>query len=158
MSLTLRATLFVSLLVVLQLACAHADPAAPPASRPVAPASQPTAPAASQPAGPFARLRVVVPKNKLPPLVSVRVRDRREAEDRSRKGNIRVSINTSPRGAVVLYGGKSLGTTPLTLSAHKGSTPLDVVIRARGYMTLRTRIRRKKSRSYFFKLTPAKIR
>jgi hypothetical protein len=100
---------------------------------------------------------VVVPRSKLPPLRSVRVRDKQEEQDRSRQGTISVHINTSPPGASVHYGGKLLGTTPLTLSAHRGSTPLDVVIQHGGFMTLRTRIMRKVSHSYQFKLTPAKF-
>jgi hypothetical protein len=107
---------------------------------------------------PFTRLKVVIPRDKLPPLRSVRQRDDREAKDRSRSGNIIVRVRTSPKGARVLYGGKLLETTPFSLKARRGSTPLDVVIRAKGYMTLRTRLRRKTSRDYFFRLTPAKIR
>ena len=48
--------------------------------------------------------------------------------------------------------------TPLTLTAPRNSTPYDVVIRKGGYMTLRTRIMRKVTRGYFFKLSPAKLR
>jgi hypothetical protein len=91
-------------------------------------------------------------------LASVRVRDKREVEDRSRSGSITVTVNTSPKGAAVYYGSTLLGTTPLSLSAHRGSTPLDVVIRRGGYMTLHTRLMRKVTRGYFFKLTPAKLR
>jgi hypothetical protein len=88
----------------------------------------------------------------------LRIRDKREAEDRSRKGTITVTIGTSPKGATVYYGGKLLGTTPLSLTAQRGSTPYDVVIRRAGYMTLRSRIMRRTTRGYFFKLTPAKLR
>jgi hypothetical protein len=126
-----------------------------------APTSQPASQPASQqvpPADPFSRLRVVTPRDKLPPLRSVRVRDKREQEDRSRKGTITVIIRSIPKGASVTYGGKLLGRTPVTLKAPRGSTPLDVVVKARGFMTLRTRIRRKVTRSYTFKLTPAKLR
>ena len=80
-----------------------------------------------------------------------------EAEDRSRKGMITITINTVPKGAAVYYGGKLLGKAPLTLTAHRGSTPYDVVIRHGGYMTLRTRIMRKATRGYLFKLSPAKL-
>lgn len=136
-----------------------------PTAKVPAPASQPVALATGQPgtasqpaADPFARLTVLVPPARLPPVHSVRVRDKREEEDRSRKATIRVSINSKPTGVAVYYGSKLLGTTPLTLTAHKGSTPMDVVLRSKGYMTLRTRIRRKENRGYFFKLTPAKFR
>jgi hypothetical protein len=118
-----------------------------------------TSPPPSQPGmDPFSRLKIVTPKEKLPPLSSVRVRDEKEQQDRSRKGEISVKIGTTPKGAAVTYGGRSLGTTPISLSAHRGSTPFDVVITASGYMTLHTRIMRRTSHSYFFKLTPAKFR
>ena len=122
-----------------------------------APASQPASQQVA-PLDPFARLRVVTPRGKLPALRSVRVRDKREEEDRSRKGTITVVIRSIPKGAGVSYGGKHLGRTPVTLKAPRGSTPLDVVLKHRGFMTLRTRIRRKVNRSYTFKLTPAKLR
>lgn len=125
---------------------------------PKAPATQPASQPASRSSDPFRELKVINPKDHLPPIRSIRIRDKRESEDRSRKGKISVTIGSSPRGAAVLYGGRKLGNTPLRLTAHRGSTPFDVVIRAGGYMTLRTRIRRKTSRSYYFKLTPAKIR
>lgn len=117
------------------------------------------APPSSGPAGdPFALLKVVQPRAKLGPLSSVRERDKQEAQDRSRKGTITVSVSTSPKGASVSYGAKHLGTTPLSISAQRGSTPIDVVIRKGGYMTLHTRLMRKVSRGYSFKLTPAKLR
>ena len=134
-----------------------AVPASAPASAPAsdAPSSQASDPARSPT---ISRLPVVTPRAKLGPLSSVRVRDKREAEDRSRTGTITVTIGTSPKGATVYYGGKLLGTTPLSLTAQRGSTPYDVVIRRAGYMTLRSRIMRKTTRGYFFKLTPAKLR
>jgi hypothetical protein len=100
---------------------------------------------------------VVVPKEHLPALRSVRPRDRREVAARSRSGTISVSVTTQPKGAAVYYGGKLLGATPFSLTAQRGSTPYDVVIRHRGYMTLHTRLMRKVSRGYSFKLTPAKL-
>jgi hypothetical protein len=93
-----------------------------------------------------------------PPLRSVRLRDTREAADRSREGEISVKINTQPTGAKIYYGRKLLGKAPFVLKAKRGSTPLDVVVKHSGFMTLRTRLRRKVHRTYFFKLSPAKIR
>ena len=123
------------------------DGAAPPAS---APASAP----ASRPAGdPFARLRVRVPVAQLPPLRSVRVRNPSEA----RRGTINVHVKTTPSGASVTHGGRRLGETPLTIAAERNSTPMDIVIRRRGYMILRTRIMRRVSRTYAFTLSPAKV-
>jgi len=105
---------------------ARAEESAPPASAP-----------ASQPAGdPIAKLRVVTPREKLPPLSSVRAREKAELEPRTRKGNISVTISTIPKGAAVYYGKKLLGTTPIALSAQRHITTLDVVIRHKGYMTL----------------------
>ena len=49
------------------------------------------------------------------------------------------------------------GTTPLSITAPRYSTPYDVVLRRGGYMTLHARIKRIKNRSYYFKLTPAKF-
>jgi hypothetical protein len=141
-------------------ALAQKGPASRPAASPEAPASEPatkTAPPPTHKGDPFASLVVVTPRNKLGPLRSVRVRDKREAKDRSREGEVTISIGSQPRGALVTYGQKSLGTTPVTLTAQRGSTPYDIVIRARGYMTLHARIERKTTRSYVFKLTPAKL-
>jgi hypothetical protein len=156
--------LCLSLLVLASPKLLHAqaepDPEPPdeqPAARSAAPAPAPGE--TSTPRGdPFARLKPVVSRDKLAPLSSVRVRDKREAADRSRKGTISVSVSTSPKGASVYYGTKLLGTTPLSLSAQRGSTPFDVVIRRGGYMTLHTRLMRKVSRGYSFKLTPSKLR
>lgn len=144
---------------------APAQPGPAPASQPAA-ASQPTSRAAA--VDPFSRLRVVIPRAKLGPVRSIRVRDKTEEADRSREGMITVSIGSRPSGARVLYGGKLLGTTPLTLTAKQGSTPYDIVLQKGGYMTLRTRVRRttdwdasgkrKKGISYFFTLSPAKFR
>ena len=119
----------------------------------VAPSSQPAKAAG---ADPFSKLKPVVSRSRLPPLASVRERDKLEAA--SRRGTITITIGTAPKGAAVYYGGKLLGATPLTLTAPRGSTPFDVVIRHGGYMTLHTRIMRKVTRGYFFKLSPAKLR
>jgi hypothetical protein len=143
-----------SLVCVCGPAAARAKSAAIPASTPVA-TSQPT----SRPTiNPFARLTAVAPVAHLPPIKSVRIRDKREEEDRSRKGTVTIHIKSHPKGASVMYGGKFLGRTPVQLKAPRGSTPFDVVVKARGYMTLRTRVRRKVSRTYFYKLAPAKFR
>ncbi len=130
---------------------------APPPVGKVAPTPAATR-AVKKGADPFKRLKVVIPRDKLDVLRSVRARTKQEAEDRSRTGEIRVSISSKPQGAAVYYGGRLLGTTPMALKAVRGSTPLDVVIKKRGYMNLRTRIRRKVNRDYKYRLTPAKIR
>ncbi len=98
-------------------------------------------------------LRVVTPKDKLPLIRSIRIRDQREQA----KGTIRISVRSSPSGATVTHGGRLLGKTPLTLTAPSHSTPLDIVIRMARRMIVRSRIMRRKSRSYFFKLHPAKL-
>jgi len=123
--------------------------AAKPAPKPI-PASSP----ATRPADPFAKLVVKIPKDRLPPLRSVRIRDQRE----SPAGNIRLRIGSAPSGATVRHGGRVLGKTPLVLRAPYFSTPMDLVLSRGGYMVLRTRVHRDKSRGYFFKLNPAKFR
>jgi hypothetical protein len=122
-----------------------------------APKVQPGSPAPAPEKDPFASLKVVTPRDKLTPLRSVRGR-KGKAKDGGEKKNISVTIGSSPSGAGVSYGGKSLGTTPLSISAPEGSTPMDIVVRARGRMTLRTRVSRDKNRSYYYRLHPAKFR
>jgi hypothetical protein len=141
-------------------ACLARTKAPQPQSAPAtAPASQPaSAPTSQATVDPFAQLKVVTPRAALPPIRSIRVRDKQEEKDRSRKDTVTITIGSSPKGAVVLYGGKLLGRTPLSLRATRGSTPYDVTIRKKGYMTLHTRVRRKRNRGYFYKLAPAKIR
>ena len=101
---------------------------------------------------PFAKLRLLVPVDQLPPLRSVRIRRKDENEDKPAY----VLIKTSPR-ARVYHGRKLLGLTPLRIEFRGQKTPLDLVIKAPGYMTLRTRVERSKARTYKFKLTPAKV-
>ena len=117
-------------------------------------------PTQPKPAGlydPFANLKVVIPEEQLGPIRSVRARDEQEAQDLSKAEMISVMVGTQPKGAPVTYGGKLLGITPFTMNVHRGSTPLDVVIHFKGKMTLRTRLNRKETRTYFFKLSPAKL-
>jgi len=141
-----------------RMVLARADDPAP-ESKP-APGSKPpaTPPSASPKEDPFARLKVVVPKDKLAAIRSVRATAGKKTKGTGAKKNISVTVGSSPSGAVVYYGGKNLGVTPVGLSAPEGSTPINIVLRARGRMTLRTRVNRDKSRSYYYKLHPAKIR
>jgi hypothetical protein len=150
------------IILLLTAACPSAAQSRPgPAA---VPTSQPASTPVSQPAvgqtttDPFAHLRMLIPPDQLPPLRSIRLRDKLEQQERSHKGTIRVRVGSRPKGVAVYYGGKLLGTTPLTLTAHRGSRPMDVVLKKSGYMVLHTRIRRREDRSYFFKMTPAKIR
>lgn len=146
------------LLLPLTLALmAGAAAAQQPLSRPAA--SMPTSQPARQ--DPFARLAVLTPRSKLPPLRSVRSRDAKDNAQPTKdkeKDKVVVRIVTSPGRAAVVHGRSLLGTTPLTLTNKRGGTPLDVVIKAKGYMIVRTRIRRRVSRTYHFKLHPAKFR
>jgi hypothetical protein len=116
-----------------------------------------TAPAVRRGANPFWRLKPTVERDKLPPLSTVRVRRAATQDGKSRSKRIRVVIKSSP-SASVSWGGKSLGSTPLVLSAPRNSTPLDIVLRRKGFMPIRTRVQRLISRTYFFKLHPAKFR
>ena len=116
-----------------------------------------TSPATAAPENsvdPFQALRVVIPRDKLPPLTSVRLRGRRE---NLRKKEIRIVVRSIPDGARVTHGKKTLGQTPLTLTAPRNSTPLDIVIRRAGYMKVRTRIHRDKGRKYTFRLHPGRL-
>ncbi|MBW2732472.1 MAG: PEGA domain-containing protein [Deltaproteobacteria bacterium] len=106
---------------------------------------------------PFARLKRVIPREALKPIRSVRLYDQEQEVAQSPKDKIKVIIQTRPRGALVKWGRRTLGNTPVALIAPRGSTPADLVIRRKGYMVLRTRVQRRTSRSYFFKLTPAKF-
>jgi len=130
---------------------------ATPASAAPVPSSQPAA-KPQPPRDPFSKLKVVISKDRLPVLRSIRPRNRKERQDRSRRGKISVTISTSPGGAAVYWGKARLGTTPLRITARRNSTPMDLVIRARGRMTLRTRVQRRVTRRYYFKLVPAKFR
>jgi len=120
-----------------------------------APGSQPARPPAASPTAgdPFRRLRVKTPKDRLPPLRSVRIRDRREKAT----GKITITIKSRPSGAKVYHGRRLLGSTPLKVTAERNSTPLDIVLRRGGYMILRSRIMRRVTRSYFFDMSPAKL-
>lgn len=140
-----------------RVAARGSEPAATTDAQPVgssSPSSQPT----SAPADPFSRLSVVIPRDQLGPLRSVRVRDRKEDDDRKRARKVVVWIRTRPRGARVVWGRKVLGTTPHRIVSRPGATPADLVIRKAGYMTLRTRIQLNTKRNYFFQLHPAKLR
>ena len=133
------------------------DPAPAPGAKPGSPAPA-SPPAASPRADPFAKLKVVVPKDKLPPVRSVRATAGKAGKSTGERKNITVTVGSTPSGASVHHGGKNLGVTPVSVSAPEGSTPMDIVLRARSRMTLRTRILRDTSRSYYYKLHPAKFR
>lgn len=122
------------------------------------PGAKPGSPAPAPRQDPFAQLKVVTPRDKLPTLRSVRKRPAKASKNNEKKKEISVIIGSSPKGASVSHGGRSLGVTPLSVSAPEGSTPMDIVVKAGGRMTLRTRVSRDKSRSYFYKLHPAKFR
>ncbi|MCC6751396.1 MAG: PEGA domain-containing protein [Deltaproteobacteria bacterium] len=153
----MRRYLLIGAVLSWPLALNAEDPKDPPAEA-ERPREEKPAPASRPAQDPFARLRVVTPRGKLGPLWSVRPRDVREQRDRSKKEQIKVTINTIPPGALVFHGGKLLGKTPLTLPAHRNSTPLDITLQhGKRFMLLRTRIHRRVTRSYVFKLSPAKI-
>ena len=165
--LTVMASLALALLLC---APAQADDAAKDKGKPAKdkgkPAKDKGKPAKGKPAkdkgkpakDPHAKLKVKVPRDKLPPLRSVRARTKQEAKDRSRKGTVKITITSSPKGAKVRHGNTSLGVTPFSITAKRGSTPIDVVVKRGGYMTLRTRVERKATRKYHYKLTRAKLR
>lgn len=96
--------------------------------------------------------------DRLGPQYAVRPRNGDKAEDPKKGKQVRVVVRTSPSGARVYQRGRLLGTAPLTVPGGPSATPMDLVVKAGGYMVLRTRIQRRKSRTYVFKLTPAKLR
>ena len=51
---------------------------------------------------------------------------------------VRISIRSSPHAAVV-WGRKSLGSTPLSLERPRDSGPMDLVLYAKGYLPVHTR-------------------
>lgn len=54
---------------------------------------------------------------------------------------VNLSVNTAPRvKAQVTWGGALLGDTPLTLPWPKDSGPVDVVVKADGYVPVHTRL------------------
>lgn len=106
---------------------------------------------------PFEFLKQIIPIKNLPPIQAVRQVDRLPNEDSIANKEVIVEVITSPRKANVKWGRKNLGETPIKIKTKGPSTPVDIVIRRRGYSPLRTRIFRRVSRKYFFKLTPAKF-
>ena len=134
-----------------RIVLARADDPAP------APGARPGSPPPAPKKDPFAQLKVVTPKEKLPTLRSVRTRPGKTSKGDVQKKTISVTIGSSPSGASVSHGGRSLGVTPLSISAPEGSTPIDIVVRAGRRMVLRTRVSRDENRSYFYKLHPAKF-
>ncbi len=61
-----------------------------------------------------------------------------EADPRSETVTIKVQVD-SPRGAHVYWGPKDLGLTPLEIARPRSSGPLDLILRAPGYLTVHTR-------------------
>lgn len=68
---------------------------------------------------------------------SLRVEER-ERDPRSETVTIKV-VTDSPKGAQVYWGPKDLGPTPLEILRPRSSGPLDLILRAPGYLTLHTR-------------------
>jgi len=63
-----------------------------------------------------------------------------EAKAKAQKETVRLSFTTSPGAkARVYYGRKLLGTTPFSVQWPRNSGPVDVVVRAHGYLTVNTR-------------------
>lgn len=62
-----------------------------------------------------------------------------EENPRSEKVTIKISVDPPVRGTVILWGRKNLGKPPLELVRERGSGPLDLVVRAPGYLPFHTR-------------------
>jgi hypothetical protein len=61
-----------------------------------------------------------------------------EPDPRSETVTIKVQVD-SPKGARVYWGPKDLGLTPLEIARPRSSGPLDLILRASGYLTVHTR-------------------
>lgn len=64
--------------------------------------------------------------------------EEREPDPRSDMVTIKVQAD-SPKGAHVYWGPKDLGVTPLEIPRPRSSGPLDLILRAPGYLTVHTR-------------------
>lgn len=61
-----------------------------------------------------------------------------EVEPQTPPATVKVAIRSTPRAAVQ-WGRKSLGTTPVVVERPRESGPMDLVLRARGYLAFHTR-------------------
>ena len=66
---------------------------------------------------------------------------------------VKVSVRTTPK-ALVFWGKKSLGATPVILERPRDSGPMDLVLRQKGYLTVHTRAYTFRSDALSIKLTP----
>lgn len=85
---------------------------------------------------PVQAVRPVAPAAPLPEMVTVRI-----AVD-------------PPKRAHVLWGVKDLGLAPLEIRRPRGSGPLDLILRAPGYLTVHTRAFTERDDKLAFKLVP----
>lgn len=67
--------------------------------------------------------------------------------------NVRISIRSSPRASVV-WGRKTLGTTPLSIERPRDSGPMDLTLYARGFLTVHTRAYTFRNDSLAVDMTP----
>ena len=67
--------------------------------------------------------------------------------------NVRISIRSSPRASVV-WGRKTLGTTPLSVERPRESGPMDLVLYAKGFLTVHTRAYTFRNDSLSVDMTP----
>jgi hypothetical protein len=169
---TLQGTLLIGLILLTQAARAEGPvdgrrkdasepnvllrkPAAPTAERRALAKPEPEQPANTREVSDaWSRLKVLIRKEKLGPLCTVLPR---RGAGRLHAETIKVAIKTIPAGAALTHGRKALGSAPLVLEARPGSTPLDLVVRRAGFMTVRTRIHRDRNRTYTLRLHPAKL-
>lgn len=67
--------------------------------------------------------------------------------------NVRISIRSSPRASVV-WGRKTLGTTPLSIERPRESGPMDLVLYAKGFLAVHTRAYTFRNDSLAVDMTP----
>jgi hypothetical protein len=79
------------------------------------------------------------------------VGEERERDSRSEKVTIKI-VADPRRKAHVVWGSKDLGEAPLQIERPRNSGPLDVIIRAPGYLTLHTRALTDRDDTLFLRL------
>lgn len=70
----------------------------------------------------------------------------------ARPSKVKVYVRSSPKAALS-WGGKPLGITPVTIERPYDSGPMDLVLRAKGFLTVRTRAYTFRSDSIYVQMT-----
>ena len=73
-------------------------------------------------------------------------------EPPARPAKVKVYVRSSPKAALS-WGGKFLGVTPVAIERPYDSGPMDLVLRAKGFLTVRTRAYTFRSDSVYVQMT-----